>query len=195
MAGKPPRCGNEQQRPARRHASQESGNETEGSGYVTGSLGHDLVQGSEGKAALRETAVEGCNTEREDFGGKPLQPRQQSPQIAHDPGAVLSGIDFGGMKRRHESNIEQIKNITSKLEPSEPGGSVFVLFRPDLSGPGRLKDTKGILTGSRRGGISRGANSRGGTSRMAALERPLQHRRHPLFSRSMRENNAPVTAR
>ncbi len=62
-AAKPTWRGSQQHWPAL-HAGKESGDETESRGCVVDRLGRDLVQGAEGKATLRETAVEGGNTER-----------------------------------------------------------------------------------------------------------------------------------
>lgn len=53
VIGEPSPRGNEQHRPALRHAAKKSCNEAEGGRQVAGGFGYDFVQGSERKAILR----------------------------------------------------------------------------------------------------------------------------------------------
>jgi hypothetical protein len=66
--GKPSSRGNEQHRPARRHAAQQGRQEAEGSRQVARRYGCHLMQRPEGKAALGQVRVEDGQSEREGAG-------------------------------------------------------------------------------------------------------------------------------
>jgi len=61
----------EDERPSPRYAGEQRGHEAEGGGRVAG-VGHDLVQGAAGEAALRQMAVNGGKPEGKGFGHKSL---------------------------------------------------------------------------------------------------------------------------
>ena len=122
--GEAPPRGDEQHRPARRHAAEQGRQEAEGGRQVAGSLGRDLVQGPEGKAALRQVRIESGQPEGQGtpVGAHPLQLRQQAAQGGYGLGTALMSVERHGTgringRKQCRTKIEQCKNYQACSRP------------------------------------------------------------------------------
>jgi hypothetical protein len=109
VVGQRPARGNEQDRPALRHASEKGHDETKGRSRIPGRRRHDFMHRLQRQTTLGQIPVEGGQAEGKDTPLRPqaFQPGDQKPQIIQAFRVILLGIS-------HPLTLEQNRNIEKR---------------------------------------------------------------------------------